>query len=59
MVCQEVEVPMPRKDERNAGSFAMPLAGIVILLAFYWLLTDWHQLPPLISATLTNFHMPT
>jgi hypothetical protein len=51
-------MPVSRKDTRN-GSFAMPLVGIAVLLTFYWLLADWHQLPALVSATLTTLHWPT
>ena len=48
-------MPTPRRDARG-GSFAMPLVGIAVLLAFYWMLSDWHELPVMISSTLTGFH---
>lgn len=49
-------MPIPRRDMRGTRSFAMPLLGVVVLLAFYWVLSDWHALPVMISTTLTNFH---
>jgi hypothetical protein len=45
---------MSRKDLRSGHSFAMPLLGIAMLLAFYCVVMDWNQLPALISATLSN-----
>ena len=47
-----------RKDERGSGSMTRPLLGIVALLAFYWLVADWHDLPDLIGSTITHLHIP-
>lgn len=51
-------MPVSRKDIRSGRSFAMHLFGIAVLLGFYWLLSDWHQLPVLIDSTLANLHLP-
>ena len=48
-------MPIPRREISSGKSFGMPLLGIVLLLASYWVLSDWHQLPVLFSETLTNF----
>lgn len=51
-------MPVSRRDDRGSRSFAMPLVGIAVLLGFYWLLSDWHDVPIFISNTLTHMHLP-
>jgi len=45
-------MPTPRKEIRGGRAFAGPVLGIVILLACYWLLVGWHQMPALIDFAL-------
>jgi hypothetical protein len=48
-----------RKETRGGKAFAAPLFGIALLLAFYWLLTDWQNLPNLINAAvMAALHWP-
>jgi hypothetical protein len=54
----EVEMPASRKEDRGAKAFALPLLGIVLLLASYWVLADWEQLPLLISGALASAYWP-
>lgn len=49
---------LSRKHVRSGGSFAVPLIGIVFLLASYLLLAQWDALPSLISAGLAAVHWP-
>ncbi|MDR3532305.1 MAG: hypothetical protein P4L90_17345 [Rhodopila sp.] len=49
-------MPMSRKEARGAKAFAFPLFGIFLLLAFYWLLADWQDMPSIISNTLSAIH---
>ena len=46
-------MPVSRKDSRGAGSFAFPLFGVAILLASYWLLTGWQNVPAFINSALS------
>jgi hypothetical protein len=43
-----------RKEARGGRAFAFPLVGIVLLLACYWVLAEWHQMPILISGALAT-----
>jgi hypothetical protein len=52
----EVEMAMSRKEMRGSRTFALPLFGIVALLASYVLLTDWQQVPRLISSVIAAIH---
>ena len=45
-------MPMSRKETNAGRAFAFPLFGIVVLLASYWLLTDWHEVPHFINSVL-------
>lgn len=47
-------MPVSRNEERGAKAFAFPLVGIVFLLACYWLLAEWHEVPTLISGALST-----
>ena len=53
-----VLMPMSRKDARGGGSIAIPVFGIVLLLACYWILADWQDLHALIGSALTALHWP-
>jgi hypothetical protein len=43
---------LSRKETRGGRSFAAPLFGVLFLLACYWVLAEWQDLPKLISAAL-------
>ena len=51
-------VSLSRKQVRSGGSFAVPLAGIVVLLVCYLVLAQWDDLPSLINAGLAAVHWP-
>jgi hypothetical protein len=48
----------PRKEMRGTRVYAVPLFGIVVLLASYWLLADWQQVPATMRALLDVAHLP-
>jgi hypothetical protein len=43
---------------RGGRVYAVPLFGIVVLLASYWLLMDWQDVPAMIHTTLAAVHWP-
>jgi len=47
---------MVRNEARGGKAFAFPLLGIVALLAFYWIVTDWEKVPSLLSSALSAIH---
>ena len=49
-------MPMSRKETRGSRAYTVPLFGIVVLLACYWVLADWQQVPAFISSTLSALH---
>ena len=49
---------MSGKETRGGRVFAFPLFGIVLLLAFYWILMDWHEMPTIINTALASMHWP-
>lgn len=49
-------MPMSRKETRGGRAFAFPLLGIVLLLACYWVLTDWQEMPTIINSALASVH---
>ena len=51
-------MPISRKETRGGKAFAFPLFGIALLLAFYWVLADWHSMPALIGGALAAVHWP-
>jgi hypothetical protein len=51
-------MPMSRKETRGPRVFALPLFGIALLLACYWLLAEWQDMPAMISGALTSVHWP-
>jgi hypothetical protein len=51
-------MPISRKETRGGRAFAFPLFGIVILLASYWVLADWQDVPAIISGALASMHWP-
>jgi hypothetical protein len=54
----EVEMPVSRKDARGGKAFAFPLFGIVFLLACYWVLADWQNMPAMIDSALASVRWP-
>jgi hypothetical protein len=52
-------MPESRREIRGGRAFAMPLFGIAALLAFYWLLADWKQVPTIIGSALSVMHWPS
>jgi hypothetical protein len=51
-------MPISRKETRGGRAFAFPLFGIAFLLACYWVLADWQDMPAIISGTLASVHWP-
>jgi hypothetical protein len=49
-------MPIPRKEIRGSRAFAVPLFGIVVLLALYWVLMDWQYVPEIIGSALATAH---
>jgi hypothetical protein len=45
---------VPRKDEVSGRTFAAPLLWIIVLLAGYWLLADWQDVPQLIASAVAQ-----
>ncbi len=45
-------MPNTRKDGNGNHGYAAPVAGIAILMAGYWLITEWQTLPALIGSAL-------
>ena len=48
-------MPTSRKADYSGRAFAVPMGLILGLIVAYWLLTDWHALPRLISSTVAAF----
>ena len=48
-------MPMSRKAEYSGRAFAVPMAMILGLVVAYWVLTDWHRLPAMISSAVAAF----
>ena len=51
-------MPISRKEKRGARAFTFPLFGIALLLACYWILADWKEVPNLITGALASVHWP-
>jgi hypothetical protein len=51
-------MPVSRKEMRGGKAFAFPLFGIVFLLACYWVLADWPEVPTLLTNALALMHWP-
>jgi len=49
---------LSRKHMRGGRGFAAPLFGIIFLVACYWILAEWQELPAVIGATLSVVHWP-
>ena len=47
-------MPNTRKDGNGNHGYAAPVAGIVLLLVCYWLISDWNSLPALISSAIAT-----
>lgn len=52
-------MPMSRKESRGGKAFALPLFGIILLLAFYWVLADWKDVPALIGDAFAAIRWPS
>jgi len=50
---------LSRKEMRGGRAFAAPLFGVVFLLACYWVLAEWQDLPKLISSALAIINWTT
>jgi hypothetical protein len=46
-----------RKDMRGSRAYTVPLFGIVVLLASYWLLAEWQELPAIVWSVLDAVHL--
>jgi hypothetical protein len=55
----EDEMAISRKETRGGRAFAFPVFGIIALLAFYWVLAEWQQMPTIVSDALASMHWPT
>jgi len=47
-------MPLSRKEMRGGRAFAFPLFGIVLLLACYWVLAEWQEMPTIINDALAS-----
>lgn len=47
-----------RREELGRGSIAVPVLGIVLLMASYVLMSEWQDLPRLIVSALNVVHWP-
>jgi len=41
-----------KRQDRGGNAYAVPVMWIIALLGAYWLISDWHDLPRLLSSTL-------
>ena len=48
---------MSRKEPRGSRVYAVPLFGIAVLLASYWVLVDWQELPSMLDSALSLMHL--
>ena len=48
----EIVMAVPKKDDFRARAFAGPVLWILLLLASYWLIADWQEVPQLIASTI-------
>ncbi len=46
-----------RKELRGTRAYTVPLFGIVVLLACYWLIADWQRVPVIIGTVLHAIHL--
>ena len=49
-------MPNSRKDGNGNHGYGAPVAGIVVLLLSYWLISEWNSLPALMSSALATIH---
>ena len=49
---------LSRKSRRGGRALALPLFGIVILLACYFVLSEWQDFPQIINTALLSMHWP-
>jgi hypothetical protein len=47
-------MPNTRKDHDGNHGYAAPVAGIVILLLGYWVISEWNSLPALINSAIAT-----
>jgi hypothetical protein len=55
----EDDMAISRKETRGSRAFAFPVFGIIVLLACYWVLAEWQQMPTIINDALASMHWPT
>jgi hypothetical protein len=51
-------MPLSRKQARGGRAFAVPLFGIVVLLLCYWILSEWQNLPAVVTRALGSVRWP-
>ena len=49
-----VEMPNTRKDGNGNHGYTAPVVGIFLLLCGYWVISEWHSLPTLISSAIAT-----
>ncbi|HEY0184297.1 MAG TPA: hypothetical protein VGC09_15915 [Rhodopila sp.] len=47
-----------RKQACGGRDFLFPIVGITVLLACYWVLADWQEVPALINSALASVPWP-
>lgn len=47
-------MPNTRRDGNGTHGYAAPVAAIVVLMAGYWLITEWNTLPGLIGSAMAT-----
>lgn len=51
-------MPVSRKAAKGMGAYAVPLMGIVLLIACYVILLQWHVLPTILGSAISAAHWP-
>jgi hypothetical protein len=47
-----------RKEPKSGKAFAVPLLGVILLVACYLVLSEWQDLPKIINATMASVRWP-
>jgi hypothetical protein len=53
-----VQVMSPRKEIHGSRAYATPLFWVFLLMAAYWLLVEWQDLPRLLASLRSGLHWP-
>jgi hypothetical protein len=48
----------PRKETHGSRAYAIPLFWVFILMAAYWLLVEWPDLPRMLASLKSGIHWP-